>query len=419
MGTHKISPAEIRKAKAKAQQLLRSTRFFNEFLTAVRKAGLVGEEKNALVLLIVAVSRLLNRPLNVIVKGQSASGKNWLVTRVLRLMPSDAVREISSTSRRAWNYSKDDFRHRVVYIQERNKATGEIHPVRLMISEGRVVRLVTAWEKGLLITKKYVARGPVAAISTTTSDRLEIDDETRHISLWVDESMDQTHRILRAYGIQNTGLTPWERRVWRTVHRLLELRGEPEIKVPRWFEKLADRVVKKDVRVRRYYPAFVEACKAVCLIRSFQRPRKDAEGILTVDFADFALATMIFDDVFVESLHRVGGPAFETGEIVRKLYLENNRVPVQARDLAKELGVSLDRAYERLRDAVDTGTVRRANRPEKGNKKLYAPSPRGRFLPAPEEVFRQVSEVGNTVRLVHPISGEQVVYKRRPDKWIG
>jgi hypothetical protein len=123
---------------------------------------------------------------------------------------------------------------------------------------------------------------------------------------------------------------------------------------------------------------------------------------------------MIFDDVFVESLHRVGGPAFDTGEIVRTLYLKNNSVPIQARDLAKKLGISLDRAYERLRHAVDAGTVHRANRPEKDNRKLYAPSPRGRFLPAPEEVFLELSEEENTVRFFHPISGEPVVYKRRP-----
>jgi DNA primase len=120
MGKHKISRAELRRAEAEARRLLNSPRFFNEFLTAVKKQGLVGEEKNALALLIVAVSRLLRRPLNVMVKGQSASGKNWLVTRVLSLMPPDAVREITSTSARAWNYSKDDFRHRVVYLQERD-----------------------------------------------------------------------------------------------------------------------------------------------------------------------------------------------------------------------------------------------------------------------------------------------------------
>jgi hypothetical protein len=289
-----------------------------------------------------------------------------------------------------------------------------VHPMRLMISEGKLIRLVTAWEGGRLVTKRHIARGPVAAITTTTKERLEIDDETRHISVWVDESVDQTHRILRAYGRDNMRLTSGERRVWHMVHRLLERRAEEtEIRVPDWFEKVADRVARKDVRVRRYYPAFVEACRALCLMRSFQRARKSEKGILTVDLADFAIATLIFDEVFVESLHHAVGPAFETGEIVRKIYRKNNGVPIQAKDLAERLNISLDRAYERLRDAIDAGTVRRANMSEKTNRKLYSPAPRARFLPKPEELFQELSDVEDTVRFVHPLSGKQMVYRRR------
>jgi|ERR1035437_638232 hypothetical protein len=199
MGKHKVTQAERKRAEKAARKLLRSARFFNEFLLATKKVGLVGEELNALVILIVAVSRLLPRPLNLFVKGHSSSGKNWLVTRVLRLMPKSAVAEITSASDKAWNYSQSDFRHRVVYLQERNDAAGTVHPIRLLISEGKLVRIVTGFENGKRVTKKQVAHGPVAAISTTTKNRLEIDDETRHISIWVDESKEQTREIVRSY----------------------------------------------------------------------------------------------------------------------------------------------------------------------------------------------------------------------------
>lgn len=199
MSKHRLSQAERKGAEKEARKLLRSSRFFNEFLLAIKKVGLVGEELNALVILIVAVSRLLPRPLNLFVKGHSSAGKNWLVTRVLRLMPKSAVAEITSASDKAWHYSQSDFRHRVVYVQERNDAAGTVHPIRLLISEGKLIRIVTGFENGKRVTKKYIARGPVAAISTTTKNRLEIDDETRHISIWVDESKEQTRRIVRSY----------------------------------------------------------------------------------------------------------------------------------------------------------------------------------------------------------------------------
>jgi hypothetical protein len=103
----KTKPEEGSKARGEARKLLASPLFFNEFLLAEEKAGLVGEKKNALVLLIVVVSRLLRRPLNALVKGSSAAGKNWLVSRIFLLMPLGRVRELSSLSERAWNYLKN------------------------------------------------------------------------------------------------------------------------------------------------------------------------------------------------------------------------------------------------------------------------------------------------------------------------
>lgn len=403
---------ELRQAKAEALDLLASPRFFNEFLKAVERTGLIGERNNALVVLIVAVSRLFQRPLNLIVKGQSSTGKNWLVTRVLHLMPRDAVREISSTTMRAWNYAKDYFRHRVLYIQERNKAAGEINPARLFISEGKLTHQVTGRRKGVYDIETHVARGPIAAISTTTKDRLEIDDETRHVSIWVDESAEQTRNIVRAYG-RYTGLGAHEKLVWRMVHRLLAEHTGIKIVTPAWFAKVADHVDVSDVRARRYFPAFVAACKVVCLIRSYQR-RGGVEGkVLTVRFSDFAIAALIFGGVFVESLHRVDGPAFETREAVRRISHRNNGAPIRAQALSKELNISLDRAYEKIRAAVDAGTIRQVNKPERGNLKLYLHVNRPRFIPDPEELFQELEGLGTKVRFVHPLTGKLILYHRR------
>jgi hypothetical protein len=49
-----------------------------------------------------------------------------------------------------------------------------------------------------------VATAPVAAISTMTKDRLKKDDETRHISIRIDESKEQTRKIVKAYTQQAT-----------------------------------------------------------------------------------------------------------------------------------------------------------------------------------------------------------------------
>jgi len=376
------------------------------------RAGLVGEEQNALVLLVVVVSRILPRPLNVFVKGHSSAGKNWLVTRVLHLMPKNAVAEITSASERAWNYSRSDFRHCVVYVQEQNESAGTIDPIRTLISEGKLVRIVSKYENGKLVTKKYIARGPVAAISTTTKNRLQIDDETRHVSCWCNESREQTLEIVKSYTRQDQPLSRKELRAWHMVHRLLRRRVGTKVIFPRWFQEIAERLYVDDLRVRRYYPAFVEACRTVCLIRSFQPDRKlSKHGQIELKFADFAITALIFDSVFVESLHLGKGVGEVTRRLVEGISVVKGR-PVHAKDIARKLGISMDQAYSKLRYAEKVGVICRANKPEKNNRKAYLSIPSPRFVPEPEKLFRKLKDLEETVRFVHPITGDWVTYRR-------
>jgi hypothetical protein len=408
---HKVSRAEVKRAKREAQKLLRSRYLFNKFLRAMEKSGLVGETRNALVLFVVAASRVLDRPLNVFVKGHSSAGKNWLVTRVLSLLPESAVAEITSASEHAWSYSQSDFRHHVVYLQERNEAVGAMDPMRLLISEGKIVRIVPKYEGGKLVTKKRTARGPVAAISTTTKNRLKIDDETRHISIWVDESKGQTREIARSYISEGRRLSRKELETWHMVHRILTKRIGIKITFPRWFKQIADELFVDDLRVRRYFAAFAEACRAVCLMRSFQRDRNHSDGHLEIDFADFAITALIFDQVFVESLHLGAGVGEATRRIVEAIADETGK-PVRAKDLARKLNISMDTAYRKLRSAEQAGVIRLANKPEKNNRKKYWALPAPRFVPDPKKLFRKL-RLMEAVSFVHPLTGKQIVYKPR------
>ena len=202
MKTDKKNEAASKAAREKAVDLLRSSRFFFKLLAALAREGLVGEQRNALVIFVVAVSRLLSKPLNLFVKGQSSSGKNHTVKKVLRLIPAKYIYEITNSSARAWDYMGKQLQHKIVFFQEESVAFGgKQHPARLLISEGRLQRMIAVHKgkghKGHT-TKKQVTEGPVACISTTTKDQLQVDDETRHLSVWADETPEQTERIIRA-----------------------------------------------------------------------------------------------------------------------------------------------------------------------------------------------------------------------------
>jgi hypothetical protein len=401
----------------KARALLESSEIFKFLRKALRRAGLVGEVRNGLVLFIVAISALLDRPLNAIVKGSSSAGKNYLVGRALRLLPKEAFREITSSSKTAWNYGRDDFRHAIVYLQERNDAAGAVHPVRLLISEQKLIRTVTVNENGVRASKTFVAEGPIASISTTTRDRIEVDDENRHISLWMDESQKQTRKINESYVSPKPLLTEDELAVWHEAHALIKARADVPVTLPDWFKIVANNVFDGSVTSRRYFPNFVEGCKTIALLRSFERyPVDKPPREIEVDFSDFAIATVLFEEVFVESLDRDGDENLKTRMAVQEISDANEGAPVTAEQLAERMSVSMDRAYRLLRDAVDAKLILRANEPEKANLKTYLPAARLRFIPDPAEILQEIPQITAPVEFIHPLTDEKVRLIRKPAK---
>lgn len=395
----------------KARSLLRSSKFLRIFLDTVRSIGLVGEQENALIVYLVGISRVLAHPVNLFIKGASSSGKNYLTKSVLRFFPKETVVEISSSSEHSWSYLGDDLQHRIVYIQEQNKATGNVHPARLLISENELVRMVSVRSGRGFQTRREVTKGPVACISTTTRDRLEIDDETRHLSIWTDDSPAQTARILEAQLNEATNTDLPELEIWHEVQNLFEQRAALPIDFGEWAEQLVKQVWVGDVRVRRYFEAFREICKVVCLIRSFRFDEETIaeRGRLRVEFLDYAIASIIFTDAFSKSLSYGDSEDIELNRVLSSISSRKNGVGVDAAELAKEQGISQDRAYGRLQAALRRGSIRRANESAPRNRKLYLPAERVEMLPDPGAMFQQIYP-GRQIRFVHPITGQPVTY---------
>ena len=376
-------------SRAAAQRLLNSPRFFNHFLQAVRRRGLIGEERNALILYLAACSRVLARPLNDIVKGHSSTGKNYLVRTVLSLCPKSSYREISSSSKTAWEYSADSYKHKIVFVLERNSGSGPILPIRMLISEGKLIREVTVHRKGdpTPSKKTFVANGPIAAISTTTKNVLEIDDETRHLSLWMDESAEQTKRIMQSYGRPIEPLSTAEVSAWWAIQELLDARIDISIQLPTWFDDVAATMVdaEHNVALRRYYPLFCEACKTIALLRSLGNINN--EGLVEVDFADFAVAQILLDEVIFQSLHHQADETLQAAQCIRSLTATTGEA-AHIKQIALALQIDYKRAAERIQQAEKAGLIQRVNKPEFRNGKRFAAISPHRLLPDPATLYR-------------------------------
>jgi hypothetical protein len=399
-----------------ALELLCSSDFFPLLLADVAKAGLVGEKRNALATWIVATSRLRDKPLNEIIKGHSSSGKNHLARTVLKFFPADAVVTASSLSARAMNYiGKNALSHKIFYVDELN-SVDKNHPARQLISEGRVSHRVTTMEDGQWTTLEKVTEGPVACITTTTATALAIDDESRNFSVWIDERYEQTQAISKALVAKDREtLEPERLALWHGVQHLVAKVSRVPITTPRWFELLVDHILPYgDLRIRRYWPGFVEATKVVCMIRAARTGREELErqGKLIVSFDDFATTTHIFDRIIAQSLTRSGRDEdLATADIVESLSRTGQyRQGVSAGDLVGQPGIqSLDKAYRLLSRAAHAGTIIRINPTGKNNEKLYIRAGQAEFLGDPEVIHRKLG-LKIPGRYIHPINGKSCSY---------
>jgi hypothetical protein len=128
------------------------------------ECGLVGEPTNKLLTYVGATSRLLHRPLAVIVQSSSAAGKTSLMEAVLSLMPEESREKYTAVSGKSLFYFGDDssLRHKILAIVEEEGAEKATYPLKLLQSEGKLSIASTGKDPhtGKLVTQVYHVEGP-------------------------------------------------------------------------------------------------------------------------------------------------------------------------------------------------------------------------------------------------------------------
>jgi hypothetical protein len=104
------------KAFAACADLARERDTLTSFVRDLRRAGVVGVEREAKLLFIAITSRVLERPISVAIKGPSSSGKSFLVAKVL-----------SFFAQRAYGLNRDDHPSRLTSGKRDSRAFAHTH----------------------------------------------------------------------------------------------------------------------------------------------------------------------------------------------------------------------------------------------------------------------------------------------------
>jgi hypothetical protein len=374
-------------AATPAPELALEPRILNKFGRDVRLAGLVGEEALAKLILLALVSRHFDRPVNVVVKGPSAAGKSYAVQQVLRFVPKTAYLDLTSMSELGLVYMEEEVSHRVVVLYEAfalSEDSAAAYIVRSLLSEGRIKHQTTIKQKGVRIEKE----GPTGLITTTTKVTLFDENETRLLSVTVDDTKEQTRRVMGelARRAQGTSDTPPNVEPWHRLLTWLES-GEHRVVVP-FAEAVSDLTPPMAIRLRRDFNQILVLVQAHALLH---RALRDTDGggriVATLDDYD-EVRNMVAPVVADAAEATVTGAIRKTVEAVAALTAEYPG-GVSLAAVAKRLDIDKAAASRRVARARDRGFLQNEeDRPGRSSRlKLGDPLPEDKgILPSRADI---------------------------------
>jgi hypothetical protein len=244
----------------------------------VQSLGVVNEGELITLIYIAGTSRVLDHPLNPLVKGASSSGKSFTTKLTLKLFPAEFKNYLTSSSELSLVYDDQPLAHTVLVVQEANQLQADENSIfamllRSLISEGRIVHQTTVEDPhsgtGRRV-ERVVREGPIAVIITTTGE-LHAENETRMLSFHVSESQEQTRAVIGdiAARAAATGEGPANLSVWHNFQRWIAL-GPTDAVIP-FAPQIAEKISPSMVRFRRDVGSLFGFIKASAILHQAQR----------------------------------------------------------------------------------------------------------------------------------------------------
>ena len=315
--------------KAEAEALLQAPDLIERLEKSFEQAGIVGEKTNCLAAYLTATSRLLPKPLAVIIQSTSAAGKTTLMEAVLSFFPPEQrVKYSAMTGQSLYYLGEKNLQHKILAIVEEEGAEKASYALKLLQSEQELRIASTGKDPhtGRMKTEEYHVEGPVAIVLTTTSIDLDEELMNRCLILTVDESKEQTERI---HAIQRKARTLEGLRLKKKRQRVLTLLQNAQrfLRPVEVVNPYADELTftAERTRTRRDHEKYLTLIEAVTLLHQHQRPLEEdalAGPHIKTTLEDIAVANRLAPEVLGRSLDELPPQTRRLLEEIKRLVAE-------------------------------------------------------------------------------------------------
>ncbi len=282
-------------ARKEAEKLLERQDLLAEVVNTINDLGVTGERPLVALAYLVATSRLLEKPLYLLVQGEPSSGKSFILQTVCKTLPPTSVETVTDLTPEALYYLTEaaPLKNRVLFLGERRRQKSEesidaTRSLRELHEAGRLSKLVPIKEGGRLRTVRLEIEGAPAILESVSHNAIPAEDLSRAILAWTNETEEQTRQVLREFARRKASgspeVSPERLETIRAVQWLLE---PWRVSVP-FLPALAEKFPAQQTEARRAFVRLAALTEASALLH--QRQRKTKGDCLLAEVDDLRLA---------------------------------------------------------------------------------------------------------------------------------
>lgn len=287
---------------------LKQPNLIKAFNNLIQNAGIIGEETNRILLFIIASSFKMPDTLHALIQGSSGSGKTRLLKIISHLMPDEDVKRYTRVTDNSF-YNQDEyfFVNKLLCFEDMDglKEDAQLAVRELQSNEILITSTSVKDTNGSIKGGERTVRGPIASLSCTTKGETYEDNISRCFLVAVDESIDQTMRIINYQNELSAGLIDKKSQAETTifVQNCIRLLKSYEVINPYANKIKLPQNAHKIRRLNELYQSFV---KQITLLNQYQR-KTDHQGRLITETEDLQTACNVLFESIVLKVDELDG----------------------------------------------------------------------------------------------------------------
>lgn len=290
------------------KDFLSKPNLIKRFNDLIGKAGVVGEENNRVFLFCIAASCGMPDTLHALIQGSSGSGKTHLLVKISNFIPDEDVKRFTRVTESSfYNYGMYDLKNKLICLEDLDGMKEEAQLAFRELQSREMLSSSTTGqdEKGNNRAYEKIVYGPIASMACTTKGEIYEDNMNRCFLIAVDETREQTGRIIQYQNRKASGKIDGqeERRITEFIQNCLRMLKPHEVINP-----YADKVQLPEEahKIRRLNDLYQSFVKQMTLMNQYRR-KKDQKGRLITEKEDLQVAAEIMFDSIVLKIDELDG----------------------------------------------------------------------------------------------------------------